>query len=335
MTFLKNILPSPYLEHLQSAQRFISRIPPPLLALILAVILFLVGGILKPGFINSAQAINILRLAAILGIIAAGQTLVIISGGEGIDLSIGAVVTLGAILFFRITGGDDAMIPQAFAITILAGMLVGLLNGLGIAILNVPPLVMTLGMSGVVAGTIRAVTRGQLEGGAPPALANLISTPMIFGIPGIVILWLVIGILMWVLLERTTYGKNLFAIGVNRTTARLSGVRVVWVVIITYTLSGVLAAFSGVIFLGHTQTVLLNLGENKLFPAIAAVVVGGTMLAGGRGSYWGTMSGALVLQLIESLLQALGIHQAYQWIILGLTLVMLTSFYGRERQLRQ
>lgn len=320
---------------LTGIQNRIRQLPPPLLALILAILLFLLGGILKPGFINSAQAINIVRLAAILGIIAAGQTIVIISGGEGIDLSIGSVVTLGAILFFRITGGDDALIPQALLVTILAGALVGFVNGLGITLLNVPPLVMTLGMSGVVAGTIRAVTRGELAGGAPPMLSKLISSPVIFGIPGIIILWLVIGVLMWVLLERTTYGKNLFAIGVNRTTARLSGVRVMWVVLVTYTLSGILSAFSGVIFLGHTQTVLLNLGENMLFPAIAAVVVGGTMLAGGRGSYWGTMSGALVLQLISSLLQALGIHQAYQWIILGLTLVVLTSFYGRERQLRQ
>lgn len=326
---------SPIRSAYEAVKNVVSQIPPPVLALILAILLFLLGGVLRPGFMNSAQAINIVRLASILGIIAAGQTLVIISGGEGIDLSAGAVVTLGAILMFRVSGGDNDMFLTGLVVTLGAGAFVGLINGIGVTMLGVPPLVMTLGMAGVVAGTIRAVTRGQLEGGAPPLLREAITTPLIGNLPGVIFLWLIVGVLMWLLLERTTYGKQLFAVGVNRTTARLSGVRVVWVIIATYTLSGLLAAFGGVVFLGNTQTVFLNLGENLLFPSIAAVVIGGTVLAGGRGSYWGTMSGALVLQLINSLLQALGYTQSIQWIVLGLTLIVLTLIYGRERRLRQ
>ena len=121
----------------------------------------------------------------------------------------------------------------------------------------------------------------------------------------------------------------------NRTAARLSGVRVQWVVIVTYTLAGLLAALGGFILLGFAQTVLLNLGEPYRFPSIAAVVVGGTLLTGGKGSYWGTMSGALVLTLIDSLLRAMGLAEAYQLIVFGGLLVLLIAVYGRERNLRQ
>jgi ribose transport system permease protein len=322
-------------DYIRSVRAIVERIPPPLLALLLAAALFVLGGILEPGFLNTAQFINIIRLAAILSIIAAGQTLVIISGGEGIDLSVGAVVTLGAILTFRVADGQNAQIIPAVLAALAAGAGIGFANGLGITLFGIPPLVMTLSMAGVVAGTIRAVTRGELEGGTPSLMRDAISRPLIGDLPGVIILWLIVGVAMWLLLERTTFGKHVFAIGVNRTTARLSGVRVKWIVLVTFTLSGMLAAFGGIVYLGDTTTVFLQLGEGRLFPSIAAVVVGGTVLAGGRGSYWGTMAGALVLQVLQSLLQALGIDQAYQFIILGMTLVALTSVYGRERKLRQ
>ncbi|GIK30181.1 MAG: ABC transporter permease [Chloroflexi bacterium] len=315
--------------------RRLAQMNPALLALLLAVVLFFAGGLINPNFVNVNQAINIVRLAAFLGIIAAGQTLVIISGGEGIDLSVGGVVTLAAILVFRFSGGDTLGLIPAGALALAAGTLIGVINGLGVIAVGIPPLVMTLGMTGVIQGTILVVTQGQLIGSTPPIMAQLISQPLILGIPGVVILWLALGGLMWLLLERTTYGKQLFAVGVNRTTARLSGVRVPRVVITTYALSGFLSALAGVMLLGFTQTVFLNLGGAYLFPSIAAVVVGGTVLAGGKGSYWGTMSGALVLTLIDSLLRAAGIEQAYQSIILGGILLALLSIYGRQHRLRQ
>jgi ribose transport system permease protein len=308
---------------------------PPLLALLLAMALFFVGGIARPGFANLDQAINIVRLAAFLGIIAAGQTLVIISGGEGIDLSVGAVVTLGAIIVFRIVDGDNGMVLPALGVCLAAGAAIGLINGLGVTAIGIPPLVMTLGMAGVVQGIILAFTQGELIGGPAPIMSTLISRPLVWEIPGVVIIWLLVGLIMWAVLERTTYGKQLFAVGVNRTTARLSGVRVPLVVLATYTLSGMLAALGGFMVLGFTGSVFLNLGDRYLFPSIAAVVVGGTVLAGGAGSYWGTMSGALVLTLITSLLTALQLPEAYRLMVLGLILLVLLSIYGRQRGLRQ
>jgi ribose transport system permease protein len=310
------------------------RLSPPLIALLLAIALFLLGGVLRPGFVNQKQAINILRLASLLGIVAAGQTLVVISGSEGIDLSVGSVVTLGAILTFRISNGQNELLVLGLLAALLAGAVIGLVNGMGIVFLRIPPLIMTLSMAGVVSGTILVVSKGGLLGGTPPALANFVSRQFL-GLPGSFLLWIILAGALWLVLERSIYGKHLFAVGVNRTTARLSGVNVPLVVIMTYMLSGLLSAFGGFVLLGFTQRVFLNLGNPYLFPSIAAVVVGGTVLAGGKGSYWGTMAGALVLTIIDSLLRALQIDEAYQLMVLGGLLVLLLSVYGRQRNLRQ
>lgn len=315
--------------------RGVSRVTlaPPLVALALAAGLFLVG-VLRFGFGYELGA-NVLRLAAFLGIIAAGQTLVIISGGEGIDLSVGALVTLGAILVYGIVGGRDALVLPALLAALGTGALIGALNGLGVTLLRIPPLVMTLGMTGVVQGLILAITRGNLEGGAAPVMNRLISAPLLLGIPGVVFLWLAVGGLMWLLLEYTPYGKQLFAVGANRTAARLSGVRVEAVVVATYALSGMLAALGGFVLLGFTQNVFLNLGNPYVLPSVAAVVVGGTLLAGGAGSYFGTMAGALVLTVIGSLITTMSMPEYARQIVYGLILLALLSVYGRQRALRQ
>ncbi|RPI27763.1 MAG: ABC transporter permease [Chloroflexota bacterium] len=310
------------------------RISAPLVALLLAILLFFVGGLIRPGFTSYAQAINILRVSAFLGIVAAGQTLVIISGGEGIDLSVGAVVTLGAILVFRIANGQNELVLPALMAALATGALIGLVNGLGIAYVRIPPLVMTLGMTGLVQGLILIVTRGQMIGQSTPLMTRFISGPLFLGIPGMVFVWLLLGGLMWLILERTAYGKQVFAIGVNRDTARLSGVRVSRVVVLTYAISGLLAALGGFVLLGYTQKVFLRLGEPYTLPSVAAVVVGGTLLSGGMGSYWGTMAGALVLTLITSLLTTLQMPESTRLIVYGLTLLILLAIYGRQKGLR-
>ena len=139
---------------------------------------------------------------------------------------------------------------------------------------------------------------------------------------------------MWVLLERTPYGKRLFAVGVNRTTAKLSGVRVPAVIVVTYALSGILAALGGFVLLGYTQRVFLNLGSDYTLTSVAAVVVGGTILAGGQGSYFGTMAGSLVLTILTSLITTLLLPESIREIVFGAMLLLLLSFYGRQRRLR-
>jgi len=310
------------------------KLNPVAIALVLAVALFVLGGILRPGFFSYSLAINILRLAAFLGIVAAGQTLVILSGGEGIDLSVGAVVTLGAILIYQISNGRNELLVPALGVALLVGAAIGAVNGVGITLLRIPPLVMTLGMTGVVQGLILVVTQGVLNGGSPSLAVGLVSSSFVLGIPGVILVWLLLGVLLWVVLQRTAYGKQLFAVGVNRTTARLSGVRVPVVLMLTYAFSGALASLGGFLLLGYTQRVFLNLGASYTLPSVAAVVVGGTLLAGGEGSYVGTMAGALVLTILDSLLTTLQLPESTRQIIYGLTLLLLLSVYGRQRRLR-
>lgn len=317
-------------------------ISPPVAALLLAVTLFVLSGLLPNGFgsnldVARAQAWNILRLAVFLGVIAAGQTLVIISGSEGIDLSAGSVVTLTAILTFIFVDGANARVLPALLLALAVGALVGLINGAGISFLKISPFVMTLGMAGVVSGAIIVITHGNVNGKVAPLMTRLIARPLSpdLQIPNAILIWLIFGLLMWLLLERTTFGKNLFAIGVNRVTARLSGVHVTGMNLATYALAGALAGFGGFLLVGNTGIVHLQLGQPFLFPSIAAVAVGGTLLSGGKGSYWGTMAGAIVLTLITSLLTTMQMPEAVRRMVLGGTLLILISIYGRQRALRQ
>jgi ribose transport system permease protein len=196
---------------------------------------------------------------------------------------------------------------------------------------------MTLGMSGVVTGAIIVITHGNVTGKVAPIMTRLIARPLLpsLPIPNAIILWVLFGILMWLLLERSTFGRNLFAIGANRITARLSGVDVIGTNLLTYALAGALAGFGGFLLVGNTGVVHLQLGQPFLFPSIAAVAVGGTLLSGGKGSYWGTMAGAIVLTLITSLLTTMQMPDSVRRMVLGGTLLILISIYGRQRALRQ
>ena len=315
-------------------------ISPPIAAVLLAVILFLLSGLLPNGFgsnpdVAIPQALTIIRIAVFLGIIAAGQTLVIISGGEGIDLSIGAVVTLTAIITYSIANGHNENVLPALLAAVIAGAVIGFLNGAGIAFLKISPLVMTLGMSGVVSGLILVITQGNVSGSVAPIMTQLIARPVFLGIPGAIVIWIIFGLLMWLLLERTAFGKNLFAIGTNRVTSRLSGVNVTLMVLGTYALAGLLAGLGGFLVVGNTGVVHIRIGDPFLFPSIAAVAVGGTLLSGGKGSYWGTMAGALVLTLITSLLTTMQMPESVRRMVLGATLLIMISIYGRQRGFRQ
>ena len=318
------------------------KISPPVAALFLAIVLFLLSGLLPNSYgsdvkIAISQATNIVRLAVFLGVIAAGQTLVIISGFEGIDLSAGSVVTLTAIVTYVYVNGADEKVFVALLLSLAVGAIIGLLNGAGITFLKISPFVMTLGMSGVVTGIVIILNHGNVSGKVAPIMTRLIARPISpdIPIPGAIVIWVIFGILMWLLLERTSFGKYLFAIGVNRVTAKLSGVNVTAMNLATYALAGALAGFGGFLVVGNTGVVLISLGQPFLFPSIAAVAVGGTLLSGGKGSYWGSMAGAILLTLMTSLLTTMQMPELVRRMVLGATLLVLISIYGRQRALRQ
>lgn len=307
---------------------------PVVLAFIAAAALLLAGQLLSPGFASGAQVINLLVVGSFLGIAAAGQNLVVIGGGGGIDLSVGHVMTLGAIVGGNIVNGQDGRTLFALGV-VLAGMFaVGALNGLGVTFLRIPPLVMTLGMSGVIQGLILYMTRGAKVGSATPGMVALITGQWLFGVPGILFIWLGFAVLMVLLLRNTRYGIDLYAVGANETVAYLSGTPVRLTRVLTYGLCGMIAGLSGFLMLGYTKTVYMSLGHAYTLPSIIAVVIGGTALAGGKGGYVGTVAGAIVLTLLKAVLITLNIEEFGRQIIFGVTLIILMLAYGRDKKLR-
>ncbi|WP_144718033.1 ABC transporter permease [Agrococcus jejuensis] len=307
---------------------------PVVVAALIAVLLIAIGGILRPGFASPDQIVDMLRVASFLGIIAIGQTIVVLSGGEGIDLSVGTVATLGAILASRTMAGDDAMIVPGVLLALGVAALIGLANGLGIVALKIPPFVMTLGMLGVVGGLILVVTGGRADGRAAPALVSLVNGRDVLGLPGILIVWLVLGGAVTLVLRRTVFGARLYAIGTSREAARLSGVPVRRVTVSAYVLSSLFAALGGIAMVGYSQQVFLNLADDLTLPSIAAVVIGGTLVAGGVGGYLGSAVGAIVLTVLTSLLTTLAMPEWARIVVQGVVLIALLAVYGRQRRLR-
>jgi ribose transport system permease protein len=307
---------------------------PLVVALALIVALLVVGEWLSPGFASGQQILRLLIVAALLGIVAAGQNLVILGGREGIDLSVGGVVSLSAIVAGNLMNGMDAGIPVAILACIATGAFFGLLNGLGLTLLRIPPLVMTLGMLGVLQGLLVVIRQGIPSGRAAPSLSEFVSQPLLFGLPGIIWLWIVIGLLMAFLLKRTVFGHRIYAIGANEQAAYMAGVPVNFVRISLYVLSGIFAAIVGICLLGYSGSSFANVGEQYMLPSIIAVVFGGTPLSGGKGGYTGTMAGAILLTILQSILTTINIDESGRQMVFGATLLVLMLFYGRGKAMR-
>ena len=304
------------------------------MAVVLVGLLLLLGEALSPGFASGGQILRLLVVAALLGIVAAGQNLVILAGREGIDLSVGGVVSLSAVVAGNVMDGANGGIVPAILACLATGAFFGLLNGIGVTWLRIPPLVMTLGMLGVLQGLLVVIRQGIPSGLAAPALARFVTKPFLLGLPGIIWLWVAIGILMAVMLRRTVFGYRVYAIGSNENAALMAGVPVRAVRISVYMLSGMFAATAGICVLGYSGSSFANVGEQYMLASIIAVILGGTPLSGGKGGYGGTMVGAMMLVVLQSILTTLNIDEAGRQMIFGATLLVLMLFYGRGRSLR-
>ncbi|MEO9337764.1 ABC transporter permease [Mesorhizobium sp. SB112] len=307
---------------------------PLVIALILIVLLLMLGEALSPGFASGQQILRLLIVAAFLGIVAAGQNLVILGGREGIDLSVGGVVSLSAIIAGNLMSGADSGIVPAIIACIATGALFGLINGLGVTLLRIPPLVMTLGMLGVLQGLLVVIRQGIPSGRAAPALSQFVTQPVLLGLPGIIWLWIAIGLVMAFILNRTVFGYRIYAVGSNEQAAFMAGVPVKMVRIALFMLSGVFAAIAGICLLGYSGSSFSNVGEQYMLPSIIAVVFGGTPLAGGKGGYTGTMAGAVLLIVLQSILTTVNIDESGRQMVFGATLLLLMLFYGRGRAMR-
>ncbi|WP_336067466.1 ABC transporter permease [Nitratireductor rhodophyticola] len=307
---------------------------PLLIALVLIAALLFLGNTLSPGFASGGQILRLLIVAALLGIVAAGQNLVILGGREGIDLSVGGVVSLSAIVAGNVMNGMDGGIPLAILACVATGALFGLFNGLGVTLLRIPPLVMTLGMLGVLQGLLVVIRQGIPSGRAAPALSEFVTKPFLLGLPGIIWLWIGVGLLMAFILHRTVFGQRIYAIGSNEQAAFMAGVPVRRMRIALFMLSGVFAAIAGLCLLGYSGSSFANVGEQYMLPSIIAVVFGGTPLSGGKGGYTGTMAGAVLLVVLQSILTTINIDESGRQMVFGATLLVLMLFYGRGRGLR-
>ena len=307
---------------------------PLLIALVLIAALLFLGNTLSPGFASGGQILRLLIVAALLGIVAAGQNLVILGGREGIDLSVGGVVSLSAIVAGNVMNGMDGGIPLAILACVATGALFGLFNGLGVTLLRIPPLVMTLGMLGVLQGLLVVIRQGIPSGRAAPALSEFVTRPFLLGLPGIIWLWIGVGLLMAFILHRTVFGQRIYAIGSNKQAAFMAGVPVRRMRVALFMLSGVFAAIAGLCLLGYSGSSFANVGEQYMLPSIIAVVFGGTPLSGGKGGYTGTMAGAVLLVVLQSILTTINIDESGRQMVFGATLLVLMLFYGRGRGLR-
>jgi ribose transport system permease protein len=299
-----------------------------IVALILLLLAFIaIVDLLKPGTVNPVWLSNTLLFAAPLGILAAGQTMVMLTGG--IDLSVVSVATGSAFLMTTtaLKFGD----VSAVAIGLALGLIVGAINGVGVALLGVQPLVMTLGTGLMTQGIIIVYSQRILASRSiVPDFIHAIGSDRLGGlIPLDLFLWLPIAVLVVVTLGRTGFGRLLYAIGDNREGCKLAGVRVWRPVLINYIICAVLASIAGFVLVGHTNSADLSLASNYLLPSIAAVIIGGTSIFGGRGGYSGTIVGALILTVLDGLLTLVDSPEPIKQILYGAIIFALAAAYSR------
>jgi ribose transport system permease protein len=295
------------------------------------IALFVLGEIISPGFLSFSHLMSVLRLSVFLGIVALGQSLVVMAGGEGIDLSVGSVLSLGVCISSSLLLGKDANIPAALLATLVAGFVIGMINGAGISYVGIPPLIMTLAMASVVEGLSLIYTGGYPRGSAPPLLEALGNGRML-EIPNILIFWGVVIIVATIILLRQRWGAVLFGVGANSIAAELSGINVKRFRMFVYGICGAVSGLAGFFLLGYTGTPYLNLGAPYLMTSIAAVAIGGISLAGGSGSYVGAAIGCILLTTLSSILVALRTTESVRQIVYGSLIFIIVVTYTRPRR---
>lgn len=315
----------------------VKKINNPYLPAIIGVILLLIlGQFATSGFLSMNNISSILMTTSILTMASIGQAAVIISGDSGLDMSIGAIMSMTALFGPMIVLGSGvtsliAMVPA----TILMGAVVGLLNGIGVQILKVVPLVMTLIMSNVVNGFSILVTKGQPSVSVIPELQAISHTliGLLRILPAIVIVLLIL--LEVLFLRKSRYGRSLFLAGNNVNAANLCGINSKGVIILAYVFAGAIAGLAGLMLVGYAGTAQMDMASEYTMLSVAAVVIGGTKLTGGKGTFIGGALGSLVLILITTILQALNIAAGLRSLIQGIILIAILIANSRAPKLRQ
>ncbi len=260
-----------------------------------------------------------LQIGPSLGIVAAGQMVVILI--SQIDLSI--PWTLAAAAMMATAVGGPLAIPT--------GLLVGLVNGLGVAYLRIPSMIFTLGMNAVMSGLV-AHTGGFAPQTRATDLMRALAAEHVYGVPNALFVWLAVSAIIAVMLQRTVLGRTIYALGNKESAAYLSGVNTKGVTVVCFALCGVTAGLAGVLLAGYSQNAYQGMGDPYLLPAIAAVVIGGTNILGGRGRYLGTLIGVILIVLLNSVLSIMEMPEAGRQVIYGGVIILMLLVYGRAEQ---
>ncbi|MBZ9746381.1 ABC transporter permease [Mesorhizobium sp. CO1-1-7] len=309
--------------------KFIRRADPAVLtAFACIVVLLLVGSLYSRSFLSPEYLLQQLKVASFLGVIATGMMLVILLGQ--IDLSVPWSVAAGAMMACAAAAYGPAGVVLAIPFGIFCGVLIGIANGIGVAYLRIPSMIITLATNAVAQGLMVVYTGGfSPQDSATGAMRYLATGFTIPGVPNAVIIWAFIGIAMVFVLTRTGFGRAVYGIGNRERAAYLSGIDTRRVVMIAFAVSGGLSAFGGVLLAGYASKAAQSMGDAYLLPSIAAVVLGGTSILGGRGSYLGTVAGVILITLLQSILSVMQMPEAGRQIIYGVVIVAMLLLYGR------
>lgn len=286
------------------------------------IVLILGGSIFYPQILGFDYLTQQLQISAFLGLLALGATLVILLGH--IDLSVPWILGGAAILSTSLAGtGDPVLTAIAIPVALLFGAVIGIVNGVGVAILRIPSMVWTLAVNSMLLGVAVLNTGGFNPKGEASDTMIWLATGKLAGIPTAFIVWMAMAAAMALLLQRKGFGQYLSSIGYNEKATFLSGVSTPSVIFAAFAIAGVCSAFGGVLLAGYANQAYQSMGDPFLLPTIAAVVIGGTSILGGRGSLIGTIGGVLFITLLTSILSVMQISDAWRNIIFGVIILAM------------
>ncbi|SHG01088.1 monosaccharide ABC transporter membrane protein, CUT2 family [Kaistia soli DSM 19436] len=285
--------------------------------LLVASVVVLAGAALEsPGVLSVNYLLQQLQIAAIVGILATGAMLVILLGQ--IDLSVPLTITGTAILATSLAGsGNPTLAFIAIPAGLAGGLLIGAVNGLGVAIFRIPAMVWTLAVNAMLLGITVFYTSGAKPAGAPPSLMVFLARERTVGIPNAFLLWLVVGALVLFMLRRTVFGNYIYALGQSPRALFLAGAPVERIIVGVFALAGLLSSLGGLLLVGYANQAYQGMGDSYLMPVIAAVVLGGTSIFGGSGNYSGTFMGAIFITLLASVLSLMQVPDALRQMVFG------------------
>ncbi len=316
----------------QKLQVFVKR-SPARMALLISLLLYGFTVIAVPTALNMSAITSILMMTLLLSFASAGQTLVLIGGG--MDFTVGAVMSAAAILTTAVMNGEDGHFLPAFGAVMAMSLMIGLLNGVCSVKMGLPPLIVTMAISNVVTRLSYVLTEGSPLGYASPTFIKSVTAKW-FGIfPSLALYALILFPIMFYILNRARLGRQVYLVGNNPVAAKLSGIGVNKVVVLTYVISALFSGFTGMLGAAYMQSAKCQMFDNYAYQSLIAVIVGGTALTGGVGSYTGSIAGSFLMVVLNNTLTAFNLPQPTRNVLLGLVMVLLLILYNRGKSVRQ